>query len=133
MSWLDRATQILENGLGVEPTKPPKGQEPAKNGLLSVLSVGGPALSEKKESQEAANDEVIDPAVEGRRQRLLAMLDNRKDKSYAVIVDAESDPDDVIVAVAKRGKAICELRFPKGRYDPFLLMDLADRYCGTEH
>jgi hypothetical protein len=48
MSWLDRASQILENAPGVEPTKPPKGQERAEKGLLSVLSVDDPVLSEKK-------------------------------------------------------------------------------------
>lgn len=78
---------------------------------------------------EAANDAAVDSGV-GARQRLLEMLRQHPKKNYAVIVDAESDPDATILALAIRGKATAEFRIPK-QYDPFLLMDLIDK-CGTE-
>ena len=52
---------------------------------------------------------------------------------YALVTDAESDPEAVILALAVRGRTTCELPIPKAKYDPFLLLDLIERHSGTIH
>ena len=78
-------------------------------------------------------DRLSDPAAEARRQRVLAMLDANPGSRYAVVTDSETDPDAVILALAIRGRATCELRIARDRYDPFLLFDLIERHSGTIH
>ncbi len=73
-----------------------------------------------------------DPAMEARRQRVLAVLAERPGIKYAVLVDSP-DADPVIVALGIRGHATCELRIPREKFDPFLLLDLIERHCGTVH
>ena len=70
--------------------------------------------------------------MEARRQRVLAMLAERPGIRYAVVVD-NPDADPVIVALGIRGQATCELRIPREKFDPFLLLDLIERHCGTTH
>jgi len=67
-----------------------------------------------------------DPAMEARRQRVLAMLAERPGIRYAVVVD-NPDTDPVILALAIRGRATCELQIPRAKYDPWLLLDLIER------
>ena len=67
-----------------------------------------------------------DPAMEARRQRVLAMLAERPGINYAVLVD-NPDSDPVILALAIRGRATCELQIPRAKYDPWLLLDLIER------
>lgn len=74
-----------------------------------------------------------DPAMEARRQRMLAMLRENPDITYALVTDTESDPDAVIVALAIRGRATCELLIPRDRYDGVLLLDLIEKHSGTMH
>lgn len=73
-----------------------------------------------------------DPAMEARRKRVLDMLAERPGIKYAVVVDSP-DTDPVILALAIRGQATCELRIPREKFDPFLLLDLIERHCGTVH
>lgn len=73
-----------------------------------------------------------DPATEARRQRVLAMLGEQPGIKYAVVVD-DPDTDPVILALAIRDRATCELRIPRDRYDGVLLLDLIDRHGGTVH
>ena len=80
-----------------------------------------------------------DPAAEVRRQRVLAMLAERPDIRYALITDARAEREAVILALATRGAmrdgsiVTCELRVPRAKYDPFLLLDLIERHGGTVH
>lgn len=78
-------------------------------------------------------DALPDPAAEARRQRALGMLVQNPEASYAVLTDAEAGPDAVLLTLAIRGQATCELRIPRDRYDPFLLLDLIERHAGTVH
>ena len=48
-----------------------------------------------------------------------------------VVDDPDTDP--VILALAIRGRVIRELRIPREKYEPFLLMTLIDRHGGTIH
>jgi len=78
-----------------------------------------------------ASDALPDPKAEARRQRVLVMLAERPNIRYAVLTDTEADPEAVILALAIRGRAMCELRIPRAKYDPFLLLDLIKKHMGT--
>ena len=59
------------------------------------------------------------------------MLAANPNKQLALLTDTEGDPDAVILALAIRGRATCELRIPRAKYDPFLLLALIERHGGT--
>lgn len=90
----------------------------------------------RQEGPPAANDA---PGFEARRQRVLAMLADLQAVRYAVLVDVDADPEAVILALAIRGAvtdgaaATCELRVPRDKYDPFLLLQLMARHGATVH
>ena len=65
--------------------------------------------------------------TEGRRQRALAMLAGTRGR-YAVVTDTETEPEAVILALAIRDIGTCELRIPRARFDPFLLLELVERH-----
>ena len=90
-----------------------------KPGIMAVL-------------QEAANDLLPDSAMEARRQRVLTVLAEQPGIPYAVVVD-NPDTDPVIMVLGIRGQATCELLVPREKFDPFLLLDLIGRHCGTIH
>src|SRR4051794_31268511 len=71
-----------------------------------------------------------DPAAEARRQRVLELLAANRGARYALVTDLETDPKAVLLALAIRGKASCELRIPREKYDSFLLLALIERHCG---
>ena len=121
--------------------------------ILAHLHAAGVSLSRKGDKliaspREAVTPEIVDlirahkpellealrdPVAEARRQRVLAKLEDNPEAPYAVVTDSEADPQAVILALAIRGRATCELRIPRDRYDPFLLLDLIERHCGTIH
>ena len=69
----------------------------------------------------AANEPAIDPDVERRRAKALAILAEQPDKHVAVVAEA-GDPAHVAVAI--RGVAVGELTIPADRYDPLALLAL---------
>jgi hypothetical protein len=77
-------------------------------------------------------DSLSDHAATARRQRVLAMLAERREIRYALVTDTKSDPDTVILALAIRGRATYELHIPRAKYAPFLLLALIERH-GTIH
>lgn len=88
------------------------------------------------EGQKAANDNtdpLSDTATEVRRQRVLEMLDRNPTALYALVTNTEADPEAVILALAIRGRATCELRIPKAKYDGVLLLNLIERHGATLH
>jgi hypothetical protein len=90
-------------------------------------------LNELRAATDGAYDALPDAAAEARRQKVLAMLRERPTVRYVVVTDTESDPDAVIVALAIRERATCELLIPRDRYDGVLLLELIDRHSGTVH
>jgi hypothetical protein len=78
-------------------------------------------------------DPLADAAAEARRLEVLGMLAADPSKWLAVTTDCKADPDFVLLTLAIRGKATCELRVPRDKYDPFLLLELIERYAGTAH
>ncbi len=87
----------------------------------------------KQHKAELLDAITADRAVEARRQRVLAMLAERPEARYALLTDTTADPEAVIVALAIRGRATCELRIPREKYDPFLLLHLIERHGATVH
>ena len=127
MSYLDRLkAEVSGKPLPSEPTKPTKAPS------VSFVSAPSRHISEI----EAANDSaetLPDPFAEARRQRVLAMLAEHPTVRYALLTDTEADPEAVLLTLAIRGRATFELRVPKDRYDPFLLLSLIERHGGTVH
>jgi len=80
-----------------------------------------------------ASDALPGPATEARRQKVLAMLAERPELRWAVITDTQADLDAVILTLAIRGRATCELAIPKEKYAPFLLLDLIEKHGVTIH
>ena len=78
-------------------------------------------------------DHLANARSEARHQRVLKMLAQYPTARYALVTDEGVDPEAVILTLAVRGQASCELRVPRDRFDPFLLLDLIERYGGTVH
>lgn len=67
--------------------------------------------------------------AEWRRQKVIAMLEAAPDTARAIYADTDSDPHNVIMAVAVRAcMQTCELLIPKSKYDPWKLLELIERY-----
>lgn len=124
MTYLNRLkAEISEKALPDELPKVPKG----------AIGSFDSSPSRHISSFEGAANEPIDPAAEARRQRVLAMLAANPEARYAALTDNESDPEAVILALAIRGRAMCELRIPRDKYDGLLLLDLIEKHGGTVH
>lgn len=82
----------------------------------------------------AANDvttSALSVAADFRMAKVIAKLHGDPGLRYAVEVHIDADPDAVILTLAIRDKAACELCIPRGKYDPFLLLELIERHFGT--
>jgi hypothetical protein len=81
----------------------------------------------------AVNDSVYedfpDPAEEARHHKVQAMLRESPTIKYAVVTDDQADPDAVIVTLAIRGQATCELTIPRDRWDGVLFLELLEKHC----
>ena len=129
LAALIRGTRIADSGEPATATPATVATQERKTGgtvaKVATVAVASPAST--------------DPATEARRQRVLAMLADRQRVRYAVLTDTGADPDAVILALAIRGAmpdggtVTCELRIPREKYDPFLLLDLIQRHGGTVH
>ena len=97
--------------------------------LLSVAKIATVAVANSRDDET----DPLPPAAEARWQRVIMMLANNPDIRYAMTTDTDADPEAVILTLAIRDKATCELRIQKAKYDPFLLLDLIHRYGDTVH
>jgi hypothetical protein len=61
------------------------------------------------------------------------MLAAHPEVRYAVATETEIDPDSVIVTLAIRGVATCELHVPREKWDGILFLDLLERHANTIH
>jgi hypothetical protein len=64
---------------------------------------------------------------------VLDMLAESPGARYAMVTDTERERAMVIVTLAIRGQATCELHIPKAKYDGVLLLDLIERHGATVH
>lgn len=76
---------------------------------------------------------LLDPQAEARRQRVLALLSADPKARYAVLTDTEADPEGVLLTLAIRDRATCELRIPREKWDGVLFLDLLERHGGMVH
>ncbi|MEI6514040.1 MAG: hypothetical protein WCO51_12330, partial [bacterium] len=67
-------------------------------------------------------------AADRRMNRVIDKFHGDPGLRYAMEAHAEGDPDAVILTLAIRDKAACELRIPKSRYDAFALLELIERH-----
>ena len=81
---------------------------------------------------KATSEPLPEPAIEARRQRVLTMLAERPGVRYAVLSDTKADQNTVMLALAILGVGTCELRIPRAKFDPFVLLDLID-WHGVRH
>jgi len=71
---------------------------------------------------------------EARRQKVIAMLEAAPETQRAIYTDTDSDPHNVILAVAVRAcQQTCEMLIPKAKYDPWKLLELVERLGQTTH
>lgn len=106
------------------------GEGAAVNRWLPVIREHKPGILAAL--QDAASDTLPDRAAEARRQRVRAMLADRPETRYAVVVDnPETDP--VLLTLAIRGQATCELAIPAAKFDAFKLLNLIERHGATVH
>jgi hypothetical protein len=103
------------------------GEQAAVTRWLPVIRENKPAILAALEGAEG-DLPLCDPAIEARRQRVLAMLAARPAIRYAVLTDLDADPEVAILTLAIRGKATCELHIPREKYDGVLLLDLIEKH-----
>jgi hypothetical protein len=84
--------------------------------------------AELLEELAGPGDTIADVATRARRQRLLAMLSERRSVRYAVLTDAETEPEAVIVALAIRDVGTCELRIARKKWDGVLFLEMLERH-----
>lgn len=70
---------------------------------------------------------LLDRQREARRQKVIAMLEAAPDTKRAIYTDTASDPHNVIVAVAIRHIATCEMVIPKEKYDAWRLLEMIEQ------
>lgn len=72
---------------------------------------------------------------EARRQKVIAMLEAAPGTQRAIYADTDSDPHNVILAVAVRHPtpATCEMLIPKAGYDAWRLLELIERHGQATH
>ena len=124
------STLIRKGGLAKVATATPATL--ATQGAVNAGTVAEVASVAVAKPRDDETDPLI-PAAEARRQRVIAMLADDPGLQYAVTTDADADPEAVILALAIRGRATCELRIPRVKYDPFLLLTLIERHGGMVH
>jgi hypothetical protein len=118
-NWLKRARADFANtgGQGTDNTDVTE--------VSTVMTVPQPRVFE----EIAAETEKLDPAVEARRERIVAIFDSNPRSTRAVVTDTQSEPGAVIVTIGLRGDAIGEIVIPACRYDGLALLALIERYA----
>lgn len=72
--------------------------------------------------------------AEWRRQKVIVMLEAAPDTQRAIYTDTDSDPHNVILAVAVRScQQTCEMLIPKVKYDAWRLFELIERHGQATH
>lgn len=124
-------TPVTDGAIADVTPKPPTRVASTPQTCPTVTCVTAVTAENEDTAGNATNEPRADPAMEARRQRVLAMLDDNPALRLAVVCDGQGDP--VPVAVGIRGKATCELLVPRDRYDGVLLLDLIEGHGITIH
>jgi TubC N-terminal docking domain len=106
------------------------------------LSADGPdllaepraALTDELRALIRANKSVILGALaevergrEGRHQKALMALAAQADKQRVAIFAPDPEREYVLCTIAIRGVGTCELRIPRGKYDPWAILNALER------
>jgi hypothetical protein len=122
--------------LGLSPTGNIKavGHDEAVNRWLPIIRANKVDLiSALRAANDGTSEEGADPAAATRRQKILAMLRNNPSINYAAITDDQAERDSVIVTLAIRDRATCELHIPRDKWDGVVFLELLGRHCTTVH
>jgi hypothetical protein len=90
----------------------------------SVATVASVNVATETDSKPVT---LLDRQREARRQKVIAMLERYPDTQRAIYADTDSDPHNVILAIAVRHIATCDMLIPKEKYDAFRLLELIER------
>ena len=74
-----------------------------------------------------ADDTAPTPA-DARIQKVTDRLDVDPGQRYSIEAHHDTEPENVILTLAIRGKGTCELHIPKSRYDAFALLELIEKH-----
>jgi DNA-binding transcriptional MerR regulator len=82
----------------------------------------------KRTIQQRKEELLAELEQESRRQKALAMLNSNPETQRAVIADADSHPEHVILTIALRQVAVFEMWVEKTKYQPWQLLELVDTH-----
>jgi hypothetical protein len=108
----------------------------AKGGAATVARIATVAVANPKEERTAPptrvshGDTVFDPVTPAdvRMEKVIDKLHGDPDLRYAMEVHDDVDLESIILTLAIRDKAACELRIPKSRHDAFALLELIEKH-----
>lgn len=88
-----------------------------------------------KERNTPQSKDIEETRQEQRRPKVLAMLDDQPDTERAVVTDASTDPNNVILTIAIRNQYIFEMQISKVKYDGLALFSIIHglKEAGTNH
>ncbi len=125
---LDNLLATLEKRDSVTPVIPCYLQEvTAKAAPIKACTLVTPVTPEKTTTAIAKPETLLDRQREARRQKVIAMLESTLGTQRAIYTDTDSDPNNVILAIAVRNVATCEMQIPKAKYDPWRLLELIEK------
>lgn len=132
MSYLARLKQIESNAPHPELTIPIKTTFGSFGGMgtghIEKIFIDDAEIIVPPEPVEIAKQEtLLEKQRASRREIVLTMLAAAPDTLRAVYPDTESDPLNVILAIAIRHIATFEMLIPKIKYDPWRLLELIER------
>lgn len=102
---------------------------------LAALALANPTEAKTaKFAQVGADGTATDPMTlaDARMGKVIDRLRDGTDLRYAMEIRDGADLDRVILTLAIKGQAACELYIPKSRYDAFVLLDLIERHTTRE-
>ncbi len=100
-----------------------RGAKISANGdKLKIIAPPGTVTPELRELLAANKPEIMAALPTPLQQEALAYLEQNKAAKYGIATSNE--PDCVLVAVAIRDAAVCTLRIPADRWNPFTFMQL---------
>ena len=110
------------------------GDDVAVNRWLPIIRANKiDLISALRAANDGTYEELQDPAAESRRRKVLAMLRASPTVKYAAITDDQADANAVIVTLAIRGRATCELNIPREKWDGVLFLELLEQHCTMLH
>jgi len=109
----------------------PKG-EAATVARIATVAVANPAEPKTAKPAEVGAGDTARTPADDRMEHEADKLRGNPGLIYAMTAHDDIEPDAVILTLAIRDKAACELRIPKSRYDAFALLELIEKHTTRE-